>query len=75
MHLQHELLETNTKMTELDGECCNGTLLKAKNDRVVALADELKMVKKISGAKDLELDQMQLRVKAFESESMHVCMH
>ena len=37
MHLQHELLETNTKMTELDGECCNGTLLKAKNDRVVAL--------------------------------------
>ena len=37
VHLQHELLETNTKMTQLDGECCNGTLLKAKNDRVVAL--------------------------------------
>ena len=37
MHLQHKLLETNTKNTQLDGECCNGTLLKAKNDRVVAL--------------------------------------
>ena len=29
------------------------------------------MVKKISSAKDLELDQMQLKVKAFEGESMH----
>ena len=37
VHLQHELLETNTKMTQLDGEGCNRTLLKAKNDRVVAL--------------------------------------
>ena len=33
------------------------------------------MVKKISSAKDLELDQMQLKVKAFEGESMHACMH
>ena len=33
------------------------------------------MVKKISSAKDLELDQMQLKGKAFESESKHECMH
>ena len=37
VHLQGQLLEANTKMTQLDGECCNRTLLKAKNDRVVAL--------------------------------------
>ena len=50
VHLQHEFLETNTKMTQLDGQCCNGTLLKTKTDMVVALTDELKMVKKISAA-------------------------
>ena len=33
------------------------------------------MVKKTSSAKDLELDQMQLKVKSFEGESMHACMH
>ena len=33
------------------------------------------MVKKISSAKDLELDQIQLKVKAFEGESVHACMH
>ena len=33
------------------------------------------MVKKISSAKDLELDQMQLRVKAFEGESKHECIN
>ena len=32
------------------------------------------MVKKISSAKDLELDQMQLRMKAVEGKSMHACM-
>ena len=32
------------------------------------------MVKKISSAKDLELDHMQLKVKAFEGRSMHACM-
>ena len=37
VHLQYELLETNAKMTQLDGECCNGTILKKKHDRVVAL--------------------------------------
>ena len=37
VHLQYEPLETNTKMTQLGGECCKGTLLKAKNARVVAL--------------------------------------
>ena len=37
VHLKHELQETNVKMTQLDGECLNGTLLKAKNDRVVVL--------------------------------------
>ena len=37
VHLEVQLLETKTKMTQLDGECCNGTLLKTKNDRVVAL--------------------------------------
>ena len=31
------------------------------------------MVKKISSAKDLELNQMQLKVKAFEGESMNAC--
>ena len=39
-------------------------------------ADELKMVKKISSAKDLELDQMQLKVKAFEvSLRMQACIN
>ena len=33
------------------------------------------MVKKISCTKDLELDQMQLQVKAFEGESACVSMH
>ena len=33
------------------------------------------MVRKISSAKDLELDQMQLKFKMFEGESMHACMH
>ena len=35
--LQGQLLETNSKNTQLNGECYNGTLLKAKNYRVVAL--------------------------------------
>ena len=30
------------------------------------------MVKKISSSKDLELDQMQMRVKAFEGEFVYV---
>ena len=29
VHLKHELQETNAKMAQLDGECFNGTLLKA----------------------------------------------
>ena len=33
------------------------------------------MIKKISNAKDLEFDQMQLRVKAFEGESMHASIY
>ena len=37
VHLQGQLQESDTKKTQFDGECCNGTLLKAKNDRVVAL--------------------------------------
>ena len=35
--LQDQLQETTAKMTELDGECRNGTLLKAKNERLVPL--------------------------------------
>ena len=31
------------------------------------------MVRKISSAKDLELDQMQLKLHVFEGESMHAC--
>ena len=31
------------------------------------------MVKKLSSAKDLELDQMQVKVKAFEGELMYAC--
>ena len=29
VHLKYELQETNVKMTQLHGECFNGTLLKA----------------------------------------------
>ena len=32
------------------------------------------MVKKILSAKDSELDQMQLKINAFEDESMHAYM-
>ena len=38
-------------------------------------ADELEVVKKISSAKDLELDHMQLKVKAVEGEYMCIGMH
>ena len=38
-------------------------------------ADELTMVKKISSAKDLELDEMQIKVKAFEGELMCACIN
>ena len=37
VHLQGQLLETNTKVTQMDGEWCSRTLFKAKNNRVVAL--------------------------------------
>ena len=30
VHLQGKLQESDTKMTQLDGECLNGTLLKTK---------------------------------------------
>ena len=33
------------------------------------------MIKKISSAKDLELDQMQSKMEAFEGESVHACIH
>ena len=33
------------------------------------------MVKKLSSAKDLELDQMQVKVKAFEGELMCACVN
>ena len=38
-------------------------------------AEELTMVKKISSAKDLELDQLQIRVKAFEGKFMYACIN
>ena len=40
------------------------------------IADELTVVKKISSAKDLELDKMQIREKkAFEGELMCACIN
>ena len=33
------------------------------------------MVKKLSSAKDLELDEMQIRVKAFEGEFICACIN
>ena len=33
------------------------------------------MVKKLSSAKDLELDQMQVKAKAFEGEFMCACVN
>ena len=48
-----------------------GPVPKARSESS-CFADELNMVKKISSAKDLELDQMQSRVKAFEGEPIHV---
>ena len=44
-----------------------------KNDGVVA--DELTMVKKISSAKDLELDEMKIKVKVFEGKLMCACIN
>ena len=32
------------------------------------------MMKKISSAKDMELDQMQIRIKAFEGEFVCACV-
>ena len=38
------------------------------------MEDELTMVKKISSGKDLELDEMQIRIKVFEGELMCACI-
>ena len=52
-----------------------GPILKPINARGSCFADVLTMVKKISSAKDLELDQMQIRVKDFEGEYMCACVN
>ena len=43
-------------------------VLKPISNSGSCFADELTMMKKISSAKDLELDQMLIRVKDFEGE-------
>ena len=40
----------------------------------IFFADELKMLKKISGIKDVELDQMKLRVKTTEGKTICACI-
>ena len=70
VHLHHQLLETRTERAQLDGKCCNRTLTNGTKWQSSCFADELTMVKKISSAKDLELDEMQIRIKAFEGELM-----
>ena len=52
-----------------------GPIVKPINDRGSCFADELTMMKKISNAKDLELDQMLVRVKDFEGEFMCACVN
>ena len=67
----HQLLETRTESDQLNGKCHNCT--KSTKWQSSCFAEELTMVKKILSAKDLELNEMQIRVKAFEGELMCEC--
>ena len=73
--MQHQLLETRTERDQLNGECHNSTHSKTQKGQNSCFADELTMVKKLSSAKDLELDQMQIKVKGFEGELMCACIN
>ena len=75
VHLQRQLLDTRTERDHLNGKCCNRLYTKSTKWWGSCFADELTMVKKISSAKDLELDEMQIRMKAFEGEFMCVCIN
>ena len=67
----HQFLETRTERDQLNSECHKRICTKTKKMTGYSyFANELTMVKKISSAKDLELDEMQIRVKAFEGELM-----
>ena len=74
MHLQHQLVETRTERDHLNGECCNRTYTESTKLQSSCFIDELKMVKKISSGKDLELDEIQTKVKVFEGELMCACI-
>ena len=53
-----------------------GPVLKCKKKTEYSrCADELTLVKKISSGKDLELDEMQTRVKGFEGEFICACIN
>ena len=68
VHFQHQLLETRTERAHLNGKSHNRAYTKIKMTEYSCFADELTMMKKISSAKDLELGQMQIKIKAFAGE-------
>ena len=74
VHLQSNPIEPSIEMTELKGKCHIGTFTKTTENDSNCFPDELKMVKKISSAKDLELHLMQLRVKFLEGEYTCICL-
>ena len=70
----HQLLETRKERDHLNGECYNRTYTRRTTWQSSCFAGELTMVKKISSAKDLELDEMQLKVKVSEGKLMCPCI-
>ena len=75
VHLQRQLQETRTENNQLNSKCFNRLCTKSTKWWGSCFADELVMVKKISSAKDLELDERQIKLKAFEGEFMCACIN
>ena len=69
--LSQQLTDTTKKRAQLNGECCEVLCLTVNTMSVIFWPiDELKMMKRMAKAEDLELDKIQSRVKTSKGESV-----